>query len=194
MFMTNEFKGSKTEKNVMEAFILESQAYQKYLWFAKVANKEGYQQMDAIFTETAEQKKSHCKTLFRFLAGCEVQVNLTIKAEVIDSTLVNLLASASAELEQEDKLFSEYEKTAWDEGFKQIATKLKLFRQIKKFYASRFQRLADNIAGEKVFKKDKKVKWICRKCGLIYESERALKNCPGCEHPQAYFEILSENY
>lgn len=194
VFIMNEIKGSKTEMNVMEAFIMESQAYQKYLWFAKVANKEGFQQIDAIFGETAEQKKSHCKTLFRFLAGCEVQVSISLKAEPIDSTLSNLLAAASAELEQEEKLFSEYEKTAWDEGFKQVATKLKLFRQIKKFYASRFRKLAENIQEDKVFRKDKKVKWICRKCGLIYESERALKNCPGCEHPQAYFEILAENY
>jgi rubrerythrin len=190
----NEIKGTQTEKNLMLAFALESQAIQKYLWFAKVANKEGYQQIEAIFTETAEQKKSHCKTLFRFLAGLEVQVNISFTAEPIGTTLENLLASFKAESEQEEKLYSDSERTAWEEGFKQAATKLKLFRQIKTFYAGRFEKLAANIQNGEVFKKKKKVKWICRKCGLIYESDRALKNCPGCEHPQAYFEILAENY
>jgi len=190
----NEITGSLTEKNLMMAFVLESQAIQKYQWFAKVANKEGFQQMEQVFLETAEQKKSHCKTLFRFLEGCDVQITMNLIAEPISPTYENLLAAARAEQEQEEKMFSAFEQTAWDENFKQIATKLKLFRQIKKFYQSRFQALANNIRDDKVFKKDRKVKWICRKCGLIYESDRALKNCPGCEHPQAYFEILAENY
>ena len=190
----NELTETQTEKNLMMAFALESQAIQKYLWFAKVANKEGYLQIEEIFAETAEQKKSHCKTLFRFLTGCRTEVTMNFFAEPIESTLQNLLASIEAENEQADLLFAGFEATAWDEGFKKAATKLKLYRQIKKFYAERFTRLAENIKGNKVFKRDKKVKWICRKCGLIYESERALKNCPGCEHPQAYFEILKENY
>jgi rubrerythrin len=192
--MMNELKGTQTEKNLMMAFALETQAIQKYNWFAKVANKEGFQQMEAIFLETAEQKKSHCKTLFRFLSGCEVQINTSFVAEPIGTTLENLLVSMQAESTQEEKLFAEFEATAWEEGFKQAATKLKLFRQIKKFYSARFEKLANNIQNGEVFKKKKKVKWICRKCGLIYESERALKNCPGCEHPQAYFEVLAENY
>jgi rubrerythrin len=190
----SEVKGTQTEKNLMMAFVLESQAIQKYQWFAKVANKEGFQQMEQIFLETAEQKKSHCKTIFRFLEGCEVQLSMKLLAEPIKTTHENLLAAIKAEQEQEEQLFSVFEQTAWEEEFKQIATKLKLFRQIKKFYQSRFQALANNIQEEKVFKKNKKVKWICRKCGLIYESDRALKNCPGCEHPQAYFEVLAENY
>jgi rubrerythrin len=194
ILLMNELKGTKTEINLVMAFELESKAILEYTWFAKVANKEGYHQMEAIILETAEQKKSHCKTLFRFLEGCDVQITSGFKAEHIGTTLENLLASNQAESEQEEKLYSEYEKTAWEEGFKQVATKLRLFRQIKKFYAERFLKLAQNIQNGEVFKKKKKVKWICRKCGLIYESERALKNCPGCEHPQAYFEILSENY
>jgi rubrerythrin len=188
------FIKSNTAQHVMRAFALETQAIQKYLWYAKVATKEGYQQMAAIFTETAEQKKSHCKTLFRFLEGCETEVTSIIKAEAIGTTLENLKAAAEAEKAQHQTVFAESEQSAWSEGFKQVATKLKLFRQIKEFYAQRFDKLALNIENETVFKKDKKVKWICRKCGLIYESERALKNCPGCEHPQAYFEILAENY
>ena len=190
----NEFSNSLTAKHIMRAFAIETQAIQKYLWFAKVATKEGYQQIAAIFTETAEQKKSHTKTLFRFLEGCELEVTSTFRAEPIGTTLENLKAAVEAENSQQSILFAEFEATAWNEEFKQIATKIKLFRQIKKFYADRFEKLAANIENGTVFKKDKKVKWICRKCGLIFESDRALKNCPGCEHPQAYFEILAENY
>jgi rubrerythrin len=190
----SDIKGSQTEKNLMLAFTLESQAFQKYTWFAKVAVKEGYKQMEAIFLETAEQKLSHCKNIFRFLEGCTVEITSTLTAEPIATTLENLLAAANAETEQETRLYAQFEATAWEEGFKQVATKLKLFRQIKLFYAERFGKLAENIQNNEVFKKKKKVKWICRKCGLIYESDRALKNCPGCEHPQAYFEILAENY
>jgi rubrerythrin len=190
----DNFKESLSAKLVMRAFATETQAIQKYLWFAKIAAKEGYQQIAAIFTETTEQKKSHTKTLFRFLEGNELEVTTTFKAELLATTLENLKAALEAELTQYNTLFAEAEQLAWDEGYKQVATKLKLFRQIKKFYAERFEKLAANIENGTVFKNDKKVKWICRKCGLIYESERALKNCPGCEHPQAYFEILAENY
>jgi rubrerythrin len=190
----NEFSNTITAKHVMRAFAIETQAIQKYLWFAKVATKEGYQQIAAIFTETAEQKKSHTKTMFRFLEGCELEVTTTFKAEPIGTTLENLKAAFESENSQQIILFAEFEATAWNEEYKQIATKIKLFRQIKKFYADRFEKLATNIENGTVFKKDKKVKWICRKCGLIFESDRALKNCPGCEHPQAYFEILAENY
>jgi len=189
-----DFSKTPTASQVMQAFAIETQAIQKYLWFAKVATKEGYQQIAAIFNETAEQKKSHAKTLFRFLEGCELEITSAFKAEAIGNTLENLKTAMEAEQNQADTLFSGFEKTAWDEDFKQIATKLKLFIQIKKFYAVRFAKLASNIENDTVFRKDKKVKWICRKCGLIFESDRALKNCPGCEHPQAYFEILAENY
>jgi len=188
------FNKSLTAQYVMRAFAVETQAIQKYLWFAKVADKEGYQQIAAIFTETAEQKKSHSKTMFRYLERCELEVTSTFRAEPIGTTPENLEVAFKAENEQIDALYADAEQAAWDEGFKQLATKLKLFRQIKKFYAERFEKLASNIEDGSVFRKDKKVKWICRKCGLIFESDRALKNCPGCEHPQAYFELLAENY
>lgn len=177
----------------MTALTFESQAIQKYTWFAKIAAKEGFKQMEALFLETAEQKKSHCKTLFRLLEGCDAEISVRLKADALTTTLDSLVASVQLEKEQAE-LWKDFEETAWEEGFKQAATKLKLFRQIKQFYAARFEKLASNIQNGEVFRKKKKVKWICRKCGLIYESERALKNCPGCEHPQAYFEILAENY
>ena len=188
------FDKSITAKHVMQAFAIETQTIQKYLWYAKVAAKEGYQQIAAIFTETAEQKKSHTKTLFRFLEGCEMEITATFKAEPIGTTYENLKAAIEAENNQHSNLFAECEQSAWNEGFKQVATKIKLFRQIKKFYAERFEKLVANIDTDSVFKKEKDVKWVCRKCGFIFESDRALKNCPGCDHPQAYFEILAENY
>lgn len=190
----NNFSSSKTALQVMQAFAFETQAIQKYQWYAKVAIKEGYQQIAAIFNETAEQKKSHAKTLFRYLEGSELETTASFKVEPIGTTLENLKSAAEAETKQFSTQFAEYEQNAWNEGYKQIATKLKLFCQIKEFYANRFEKLAENVESGTVFKKDKKVKWICRKCGLIFKSDRALKNCPGCEHPQAYFEILAENY
>jgi len=189
-----DFKKSQTAMHLMQAFALESQTIQKYLWFAKIATKEGFNQIAAIFEETAEQKKSHTKTLFRFLEGCELDITSTFKAEPLGTTLENLNEAIKFEIYQSAIQFAHFENVAWDEGYKQAATKLKLFRQIKQFYAERFQKLASNIENGTVFQKGKKVKWICRKCGLIHESEHALKNCPGCEHPQAYFEILAENY
>lgn len=185
---------SFTARNLIHALATETLAIQKYSWFAKQAKKDGYEQMAAIFLEVAEQKKSHCKTLFRFLEGISVDVSAPFSIPPISTTLDNLQASVAFENNEASEMYLKFEKTAWDEGFKQIATKFKLFRQIKLFYATRFNIFAENIINGIVFRRDKKVKWICRKCGLIYESERALKNCPGCEHPQAYFEILAENY
>jgi rubrerythrin len=185
---------SQTSRNLIHALTIEAQAVHKYSWFAKQAKKDGYEQMSAIFLEVSEQKKSHCKTLFRFLEGISADINASFSIPAIGPTLDNLRSSVTSENTEANDLFSGFEKTAWDEGFKQIATKFKLFRQIKLFYAARFDAIAENILNDRVFRREKKVKWICRKCGLIYESERALKNCPGCEHPQAYFEILAENY
>jgi rubrerythrin len=185
---------TETANNLLQALAIETLAVQKYTWFAKQASKDGYEQMSAIFLEVAKQKQSHCKTMFRFLEDISAGMNSSFTVPPIGTTLDNLRSSVISERSESNELFNLFEKTAWDEGFKQIATKIKLFRQIKLFYASRFEILAENIINDRVFKREKKVKWICRKCGLIYESERALKNCPGCDHPQAFFEILAENY
>lgn len=182
------------QQHLLELLAKETIAIQKYIWYAKVAKKEGYEQIAFIFIETAEQKKSHTKTLFRLIEGEVLNLEATFKLGKLGSTLDNLNSAFQEEADMADQLYSEYEDFAWQHNEKKVATKLKLFRKIKSFYAERFKRLANNIVSGEVFKKKKKVKWICRKCGLIYESERALKNCPGCEHPQAYFEILNENY
>lgn len=189
-----DLRESLTAKNLIQALAIETLAIQKYSWFAKQAKKDGFEQMAAIFLDVAEQKKSHTKTLFRFLEGISVEMNSTLTIPPISITLENLKQAASSEQTEATELYVQFEKVAWEEGFKQIATKFKLFCRIKAFYSERFTILADNIINDRVFRREKKVKWICRKCGLIYESEHALKNCPGCEHPQAYFEILAENY
>ncbi|HPG32770.1 MAG: rubrerythrin family protein [Lentimicrobiaceae bacterium] len=188
------FTGSKTELNIAKAWMIESANIRKCEIFAKQAKRDGYEQMAAIFMEVAEQKRSHTKTLYKFLENSTIEVSVPVSAKGIGGVLDCLLESSENELHEASVIFEEFERIAWEEGFKKVATKLKLFRQIKQFYHERYQVLAQNIEEGKTFKRDKKVKWICRKCGLIYESERALKNCPGCEHPQAYFEILAENY
>ena len=189
-----DLKESLTAGNLLQALAIETLAIQKYSWFSKQAKKDGFEQMAAIFLEVAEQKKSHTKTMFRFLEGISVEASSMHSIPPIGTTLENLREATFSEHKGADERYAQFEKTAWDEGFKQIATRIKLFRQIKTFYSKRFDILAENIVNDRVFRREKKVKWICRKCGLIYESERALKNCPGCEHPQAYFEILAENY
>lgn len=182
------------QQHLLELLAKETIAIQKYIWYAKVAKKEGYEQIASVFIETAEQKKSHAKTLFRFIEGADLNLEATFNIGKLGSTFDNLNSAFQEEIDMADQLYSKYEDLAWQHNEKKVATKLKLFHRIKSFYAERFKRLADNVVNGEVFKKKKKVKWICRKCGLIYESERALKNCPGCEHPQAYFEILNENY
>lgn len=189
-----DFKGSKTELNVARAWMIESANIRRCEIFAKQAKNDGYEQISAILSEVAEQKRSHTKTLYKFLENSQVEISLPFNSKGIGGVLECLLESAETESAEADGLFEQFEQIAWEEGFKGIATKFKLFRRIKQFYHERYAILAQNIEEGKVFKRDKKVKWICRKCGLIYESERALKNCPGCEHPQAYFEILAENY
>lgn len=185
---------SITAQNLAHAWYIETANIRCCEIFAKQAKKEGFEQISAIFLEVAEQKRSHTKTIFRYLEDCDVEFALSFSSTICTTTLDCLKRSSEKELEESENVYKEFERIAWEEGYKRIATKLKLFRRIKLFYHQRYLKLISNIEGGKVFKRDKKVKWICRKCGLIYESERALKNCPGCEHPQAYFEILSENY
>jgi rubrerythrin len=186
--------GSKTEKNLMNAFAGESMAISRYVYYAKVAEKEGYEQIAAIFLETAEQEKSHAKTFYRFIEGSPIHVNAQFPVAMIGTTAENLKSSISGEHEEWSGLYAEFEKTAWEEGFKAIATKFKLIATIEKFHEERFASLLENITTGKVFKREKKVKWQCRKCGYIHEGTSALKNCPACGHPEAYFEILAENY
>ncbi len=187
-------KGSQTEKNLARAWYIETANIRRCEIFAKQAKKEGFEQISAIFLEVAEQKRSHTKTFYRFLDTCEVDLNISFSSLPYPDLLDMLKISSEDELKESEHTFEEMERAAWEEGFKGIATKFKLFRKIKLFYHERYSKLLSNLEEGKVFERDEKVKWICRKCGFIYESNRALKNCPACEHPQAYFEILAENY
>lgn len=186
--------GSKTEKNLMKAFAGESMAISRYTYFSKAAKKEGYEQISSIFLETAEQEKSHAKTFYEFLSGNPVSIVSDYPGEVIGTTIENLKSAISGETEEWSNMYPEFEKIAFEEGFKTVATKFKLISKIEKFHQERFLRLLQNIESGSVFKKEDKVKWFCRKCGYIHEGENALLVCPACEHPQAYFELLADNY
>ena len=178
----------------MIAFTGESMAINRYTYYAKVAKKEGYEQLCAIFLETAEHEKSHAKTFYRYLEGMPIRLNSDFPETTLGTTIENLKASISGEQHEWSSLYPQFEETAWNEGFKRIATKFKLIAQIEKFHEQRFKKFLENIDAGMVFKREKKVKWMCRKCGFIHESEQALRNCPACDHPQAYFEIVADNY
>lgn len=187
-------KGSQTEKILARAWFIETANIRRCEIFAKQAKKEGFEQISAILTEVAEHKHSHTKTIFRFLETCEVDLSISFTAPAYPDVRDCLKVSSEYELRESEDTFEELERIAREEGFKAIATKIMLFRKIKLFYHRRYLKLIANLEEGKVFERDEEVKWICRKCGFIYEGKRALKNCPGCEHPQAWFEILAENY
>ncbi|TFG49998.1 MAG: rubrerythrin family protein [Candidatus Brocadiia bacterium] len=187
-------KGSKTEKNILTAFAGESQARNRYTYFASAAKKEGYVQMSAIFEETAGQEKEHAKRLFKLLQGGEVEISAAFPAGVIGTTSENLKASAAGEDYETTDMYPGFAKIADEEGFSEIAA---IFRNIAVAEARHrdiYLALDKNIAAGKVFKKDKPVRWVCRNCGYVNEGTEAPKECPACAHPQAYFEVEALNY
>lgn len=187
-------KGTKTEKNLLKAFAGESQAKNRYHFFAKQAKKEGYEQISALFEETALQEECHAKIFFRFLEGGPVEITATFPGGIISNTADNLEAAAMGENEEWTDLYPEFSKTAEEEGFKKVSTMFKLIAAIEKQHEERFRKLHYNIKNSRVFKKEAKVMWVCRKCGYVHYGEKALIMCPVCEHPQAYFEIVADNY
>ena len=189
-----ELKGSQTEKNILTAFAGESQARNRYTYFASKAKKEGYVQISAIFEETANQEKEHAKRLFKFLKGGEVEITGAFPAGVIGTTLENLKASAAGENHEHTSMYPDFAKTAREEGFDAIATVMMAIAVAEKQHEQRYNALVANIEADKVFKKDKKVKWQCRNCGYVHEREEAPGSCPACAHAQAHFEVLGENY
>jgi rubrerythrin len=176
-----ELKGSKTEKNLLAAFAGESQARNKYTYFASVAKKEGYEQIAAIFTETAEQEKEHAKLHFQNLGG-------------IGDTVANLKAAAAGEGEEWTDMYPRMAKEARDEGFAEIGRILEGIGKIEKEHQARYLALLKNMETGAVFQKAEKVKWVCRNCGLVYEGVKALDKCPICAHPKAYFEVVKANF
>lgn len=189
-------KGTKTEKNLLTAFAGESQARNRYTFFASVAKKEGYVQISKIFEETAENEKEHAKRFFKFLEGGEITINEDVKfpAGVIGDTLTNLKAAASGENHEWTHMYPEYAKIAREEGFEAIAKVFEEIAKVEKEHEKRYLALAKNIEEGKVFKKDKPVKWKCLNCGYVHEGPEAPQSCPACAHPQSYFELLCENW
>ena len=187
-------KGTKTEKNILTAFAGESQARNRYNYFASKAKKEGYVQISAIFEETANQEKEHAKRLFKLLEGGEVEVTAGFPAGTIGSTLENLKSAAMGENHEHTEMYPEFAKIAREEGFEHIAKIFESIAVAEKFHEERYKGLAKNIEEGKVFKKDSKVVWKCRNCGYIHEGDEAPEVCPACAHAQAHFELLSENW
>ncbi|HVN59342.1 MAG TPA: ferritin family protein [Bacteroidales bacterium] len=192
--MEKSIKGTRTEKNLLKAFAGESQAKNRYEFAAKVAKDEGYEQVAAIFSETALQEQSHAKQFFRFLEGGMVEITASFPAGKSSSTVENLEAAAGGEHEEWSELYPEFARVAEEEGFLAVAAKFKAICIAEKGHEERYRKLLANLMGNKVFERDEKVFWYCRKCGYIHFGTRALKNCPACGHPEAYFEILADNY
>jgi rubrerythrin len=187
-------KGTQTEKNLLTAFAGESQARNRYTYFASQAKKEGYVQISDIFTETANQEKEHAKRLFKFLEGGEVDITGAFPAGVIGTTFENLKDSAAGEHYEQTVMYPEFAKTAREEGFDNLAEVFEAIAVAEKQHEKRYVDLAANIEAGKVFKRDEKVTWRCRNCGYLHEGSEAPEVCPACDHPQAHFELLGENW
>ena len=179
--MANKYSGTKTEKNLQAAFSGESQARNKYTYFASVAKKEGYEQMAALFLKTADNEKEHAKMWFKELSG-------------LSDTADNLKAAAEGENYEWTDMYAEFAKTAEDEGFPELAEKFRLVGEIEKHHEERYRALLENVETKKVFEKSEVKIWECRNCGHIVVGEKAPEICPVCAHPQAYFEVREENY
>ena len=192
-----ELKGSQTSKNLLKAFAGESQARNRYTYFASIAKKEGYEQIAAIFTETADNEKEHAEIFFKHLRtseGMPVEITASYPAGKIGITAENLLASANGEKEEWSELYPEFEKIALKEGFKEIAESFKEIAEVEEQHEKRYRKLLKNVKEGKVFKKEKIVKWKCRNCGYVHEGKGAPDLCPACKHAKAYYEVLGENY
>lgn len=187
-------KGTKTEKNILTAFAGESQARNHYTYFASQAKKDGYVQIQAIFEETANQEKEHAKRLFKLLEGGEVEVTASFPAGVIGSTIDNLKKAAGGENYEWTDMYPTFAKEAREEGFNEIADIFSSIAVAEKQHEKRFLGLMANIEKGTVFKKDQGVRWFCRNCGYVHESQKAVDLCPACNHPQAHFEVICENW
>jgi len=189
-----KLKGSKTEQNLLTAFAGESQARNRYSYFASQAKKEGYEQIRAIFTETADNEKEHAKRFFKFLEGGEVEISAAFPAGVIGNTKDNLIAAAEGENHEHTTMYPEFANVAEEEGFKDIAAVFRAIAKVEVEHEQRYRKLASNIENSTVFKKEEPVRWKCRNCGYVHEDTEAPKTCPACAHPRAHFELKEQNY
>jgi rubrerythrin len=189
-----KLKGSQTEKNLLAAFAGESQARNRYTYFASQARKEGFEQIGAIFEETANQEKEHAKKEFKFLEGGDVEITAAFPAGVIGNTLENLKAAAAGESYECTKMYPSFAEVAEKEGFKEIAGFFRYIAVAENRHKERYLALARNVSEGLVFKRPKKVRWVCRNCGYVHEGTEALKTCPLCQHPQSFYELEPVNY
>ncbi|MCX5694766.1 MAG: rubrerythrin family protein [Candidatus Omnitrophica bacterium] len=192
--MSKSIKGTKTEQNLLKAFAGESQARNRYTYFASAAKKAGFEQIAAIFMETAENEKEHAKIFFKYLEDGEVEITATYPAGEIKDTKANLEASAAGENMEWTVLYANFAKIANNEGFSEIGRSFEQVSKVEKFHEARYRKLIKNISNTEVFKKKTDVKWHCTNCGYVMEGSQAPKECPACKHPQAFFEVLAENY
>jgi len=187
-------KGTKTEKNLLTAFAGESQARNRYTYFASKAKKDGYVQISHIFEETANQEKEHAKRLFKFLEGGEAEIQASFPAGVIGTTAENLKEAAAGEHYEWETMYPDFARVAREEGFDEIADVFLAIGVAEKQHEKRYLGLLKNVEGGTVFKKEKKVVWRCRNCGYLHEGDEAPGKCPACAHPKAHFELLAENW
>ena len=192
--MEKSIKGTKTEQNLLKAFAGESQARNRYEFFASAARKEGFEQIANIFEETASQEKEHAKRFFKFLEGGMAEITANYPAGKIGTTKENLKAAAEGENEEWTGLYPHFAEIAREEGFPEIATAFKMIAKVETEHERRYLKLLQNISEDKVFMKKGKVWWKCLNCGYVYESETALENCPACQHPKAFMQVREENY
>ncbi|MCK9625066.1 MAG: rubrerythrin family protein [Bacteroidales bacterium] len=189
-----KLKGTKTEKNLLQSFAGESQARNRYTYFASVAKKEGYEQISAVFTETAEQEKEHAKKFFKYLEGGVVEITASFPAGVIGTTTENLKAAAAGEKEEWTELYPKFAKIAEEEGFKEIANTFRQISVAESEHEARYSKLIDRIVAGKVFEREEAILWQCRNCGFVFKGKKAPEKCPACDHAQAYFEEKRTNY
>jgi len=192
--MSNSIKGTKTEQNLLASFAGESQARNRYTYFASAARKEGFEQIANIFTETAENEKEHAKVFFKYLEGGDVEIIASYPAGMIKDTKTNLEEAAAGENLEWTTLYQDSAKVARDEGFPEIARSFEQIAKVEKFHETRYRKLINNVANGEAFKKKIPIKWHCINCGYVFEGAEAPKECPACKHPQGYYEVLAENY
>lgn len=192
--MEKSLKGTKTEMNLLKAFAGESQAKNRYEFAARVAKEEGYEQIAGIFAETALQEQQHAKRFFNFLEGGMVEITATYPAGKTADTKENLMNAAAGEHEEWNILYPEFARIAEEEGFRKISSAFKAIASAEKVHEDRYRKLLENIMKNKVFERDEKVFWYCRKCGYVHFGTKPLKNCPACLHSESYFELKAENY
>ena len=187
-------KGTQTEKNLLAAFAGESQARNRYTFFASKAKKEGYEQISAFFKESADNEKEHAEIFFKHLQGGEVEIIAGYPAGVIGTTEENLLAAAEGEKMEWGTLYPDFAKTAMEEGFPMVAHSFREIGGVEAYHEKRYRKLLENVKKKQIFKKDKVVKWKCRNCGYVHEGTEAPDVCPACQHPKSYYELWVENY